>query len=379
MSGEQRAGGAIGSPVGEDAADGPTGQGGASRRGARETTARATLADVARRAGVSIATVSYVMNGRDGVGDRTRARVLRIAEEVGFRPNRLASGLRTGQTRVLGLVLADITNPFYPEIAGGVIAAAAEAGYQVFLSHSGVGGGLEGEEVRALTDHQCAALIFTSLMITDRELIADVVPAEVPLVQTVRRVPGLAADFVGIDDRAGAREAALHLLELGHRDIAVLIGPLRSSASYERAMGFREALAAAGLEPDDDRFVECQLTVDAGYAGAQRLLATRSQPPGAVLCGNDLIALGAIDALSDHGLSVPAEVSVVGYDDIWFSSSRLVQLTTVRQPRQAMGQAAVSLALDRLADGGIEPREVILPHELVLRRTTAPPRRGLRR
>ena len=336
----------------------------------REAGTRATLADVARRAGVSIATASYVMNERDGVGEQTRAHVLRIAKEVGFRPNRLASGLRTGQSRVLGLVLADITNPFYPDIAGAVIAAAAEAGYEVFLSHCGVDGRLDGDEVRALCDHQSAALIFTSLMVTDGALIADVVPAGVPIVQTIRRVPGLAADFVGIDDRAGAREAAQHLVDAGHREIALLTGPSRSSASAERMRGFLEVLAEAGVEPGPDRIVECRLTVGSGYEGAQTLLAAGGQPPRAVLCGNDLIALGAIDAFADHGLTVPEDVSVVGYDDIWFASSRLVQLTTVRQPRDAIGRAAVSLALDRLADGEIEPRDVILPHELVVRRTT---------
>ncbi len=329
-----------------------------------------TLADVARRAGVSIATVSYAMNGRDGVGEQTRAHVLRVAEEVGFRPNRLATGLRTGQTRVLGLVLADITNPFYPEIAGGVIAAAAEAGYEVFLSHSGVDGRLAAEEVRALCDHQCAALVFTSLTVDDGPLITDVVAANVPVVQTIRRVPGLPADFVGIDDRSGAREAAQHLVHLGHRDVALLTGPLASSASAERAIGFREALGGARALPADDWIVECQLTVESGYAGAERVLAARQRPPSALLCGNDLIALGAIDALADCGLAVPDDVSVVGYDDIWFSSSRLVQLTTVRQPRDAIGRAAVSLALDRLADADREPRDVILPHELVVRKTT---------
>ncbi|MGH3001111.1 MAG: LacI family DNA-binding transcriptional regulator [Gaiellaceae bacterium] len=340
-------------------------------QGSRETAARATLADVARRAGVSIATASYVMNERDGVGERTRAHVLQIAKEVGFRPNRLASGLRTGQSRVLGLVLADITNPFYPDIAGAVIAAAAEAGYEVFLSHCGVDGRLDGDEVRALCDHQAATLIFTSLMVTDGALIADVVPPGVPIVQTIRRVPGLAADFVGIDDRAGAREAARHLVDAGHREIALLTGPSGSSASAERTQGFLEVLAEAGIEPGPERIVECRLTVEAGYDGAARLLAAAGGAPGAVLCGNDLIALGAIDAFFDHGLAVPGDVSVVGYDDIWFASSRLVQLTTVRQPREEIGRAAVSLALDRLADGQVEPRDVILPHELVERRTTA--------
>ena len=346
---------------------------GAAGKGARATTPRVTLADVARRAGVSIATVSFVMNGREGVADRTRAHVLGIAEEVGFRPNRLASGLRTGHSRVLALVLADITNPFYPQIAGGVIAAAAELGYEVFLSHSGADGQFDSEAVRALCDHRCAALIFTSLMVTDGPLIADVVPGEVPVVQVVRRAPGLEADFVGIDDRAGAREVAQHLVGLGHRDVALFIGPLWSSASHERSLGFRDAFAEAGIEPASGRIVACQLTLDAGYEAAERVLAAGPGTPTAVLCGNDLIALGAIDAFLDHGLSVPGDVSVVGYDDIWFSSSRLVQLTTVRQPRDAMGRAAVALALDRLADPDVEPRNVVLPHEVVFRRTTAAP------
>jgi len=335
-----------------------------------------TLADVAKRAGVSIATVSYVMNDRGGVGERTRANVLRVADELGFRLNRVASGLRTGRTRVLGLVLADITNPFYPEIAGGVIAAAAEAGFQVFLSHGGTDAGLDGEVVQALCDHQCGALIFTSLVLSDGLLLSDVVPPDVPIVQTVRRIPGIRADFVGIDDRAGARENAQHLVDLGHRDIAVLAGPSASSASSERTAGFREVLAAAGIEPSPESVLECSLTVDAGYRAARQLLESRTRPPGAVLCGNDLIALGAIDALIAHGLSVPEDVSVAGYDDIWFASSRLVQLTTVRQPRHEMGRAAVSLALERLADPDRPPRELIMEHQLVVRRTTMPARAG---
>lgn len=331
---------------------------------------RVTLSDVAKRAGVSIATVSYVMNERDGVGERTRARVLRVADELGFRLNRVASGLRTGRTQVLGLVLADITNPFYPEIAGGVIAAAAEAGFQVFLSHGGTDGGLDGEVVQALCDHQCAALVFTSLVVSDGPLLADVVPPDVPIVQTVRRIPGIRADFVGIDDRAGAREAARHLVDLGHRDVAVLAGPSASSASSERTAGFLATLAEAGIEPSPESVRECSLTVDAGSRAAAQLLDSRPRPPEAVLCGNDLIALGAIDAFLAHGLSVPEDVSVAGYDDIWFASSRLVQLTSVRQPRHEMGRAAVSLALERLADPGLPPRETIMQHELVVRRTT---------
>lgn len=338
---------------------------------------RVTLTDVARQAGVSIATVSYVMNGRDGVGEATREQVLAVAEKLGFRPNRLASALRTGESRVVGLVLADIKNPFYPEIAGGVIATAGGAGYEVFLSHAQLGGEASGDEVRALCDHQCAALIFTSLNLGDGPMILDVVPRGVPIVQVVRRVPGLAADYVGIDDRAGAREAAQHLVDLGHDDIALLTGPSTSSASQDRIAGFGDVLGAAGLTPSPERVIECTLTLDAGYRATLELLDAGSAPE-AILCGNDLIALGAIDALADRGLSVPADVSVVGYDDIWFSSSRLVQLTTVRQPREEMGHEAVALALERLAHGPGEPREVILPYEFIPRRTTAAPRKRRR-
>jgi LacI family transcriptional regulator len=207
-------------------------------------------------------------------------------------------------------------------------------------------------------------------MVSDGPLIEAIVPPGVPIVQTIRRVPGLAADFVGIDDRAGAREAAAHLVESGHGSFALLTGPGGSSASAERTQGFLEVLAAAGAEPPPERIVECRLTVDSGYDGAKALLA-KGGPPRAVLCGNDLIALGAIDAFLEHGLAIPGDVSIVGYDDIWFASSRLVRLTTVRQPRDAIGRAAVALALDRLADPDIEPREVIMPHELVVRSTTA--------
>jgi LacI family transcriptional regulator len=317
------------------------------------------------------------MNGRGGVRETTREHVLEVAKQLGFRPNRVASALRTGESRVFGLVLADIANPFYPEIAGGVIAAAAGSGYEVFLSRAPLDGDAPGEEVRALCDHQCAALIFTSLKESDGPLIHEVVPHGVPIVQTVRRAQGLDADFVGIDDRAGAREAAQHLVDLGHRDVALLTGPSYSSASQARTAGFREVLDAAGAPPPDGRVVECRLTVDSGYRAAVKVLDDGGAPQ-AFLCGNDLIALGAIDALVDRGLSVPGDVSVVGYDDIWFSSSRLVQLTTVRQPRESMGHEAVSLALQRLTDGPGEPRDVILPHAFVPRRTTAPPRGGAR-
>jgi LacI family transcriptional regulator, galactose operon repressor len=331
-------------------------------------TRRVTLVDVARSAGVSIATVSYVVNGRGGVGEQTRRRVLRAAEELDFRPNRLATGLRRGRSKVLGLLLADIANPFYPEIASGVIDAATRFGYEVFLGHTGDRPEVQKREVRALLDHRCDGLIFTTLAIQDRPLLDELLAARVPFAQAVRRVPGVAADFVGIDDESGGYQAAAHLLSLGYRDVALIVGPQFSSSSHNRASGFHRALREAGVRPAEHRYLECALSREEGYRSCQRLLASGG-PPEAIVCGDDVIALGAIDALMDAGLRVPGDVAVIGFDDIPFAASRMIELSTVRQPRAQIGAEAVRLLSRRIEHPAEPPTELILKHELVVRRT----------
>jgi LacI family transcriptional regulator len=334
---------------------------------------RVTMTHVAERVGVSVATVSYVMNDRPGVGDEVRARVLEAADELGFRPNRLAQGLRRGRTKLLGLLLADIANPFYPELAAGVIDGANELGYQVFLSQTGNHGEFTEREARALLDLRCDALIFTSVTTADRPLLTQLLTEGVAFVQTVRRVEDLPADFVGIDDRAGGRDLIEHLLALGHRDIAFLHGPVASSASSDRLDGCLTTLAAAGLRPDDERVIEVGLTLGGGFAGAGELLASGRPMPSAIVCGNDVIALGAIDALMDAGVRVPEDVAVVGYDDMPFASSRPVDLTTVHQPLRRMGAASVELLVERLDAPDLPPRQLVLPHHLVARSSSGTP------
>lgn len=335
---------------------------GPTRRG------RVTLADVARRAGVSSAAASYVINGKPGVADATRARVLEVAKELGFRPNRLARGLRNGRSKAIGLLLADVSNPFYPEIAAGVLDAAKSLDYEVFFSHTGDDPRRQASEAYALLDHRCDGLIFTSLTSADRRLLEQLIRHGVPFVQLVRRVPGVAADFVGIDDEAGGRTAVEHLLELGWRDIAVVAGPRQSSASRARAHGLCQALVTHGIALSPGRCTESSLTRDGGYRAARRLLRA-GRPPQAIACGNDLIALGVIDALMDADLHVPRDVAVIGYDDMSFASSRLIELTTVRQPRHQMGAEAARLIVHRICAPDSPPSERILPHKLVARRT----------
>jgi LacI family transcriptional regulator len=329
---------------------------------------RVTLADVARRAGVSRAAASYVINGKPGVGPSTRERVLAVASELGFRPNRLARGLRQGHSKAIGLLLADVSNPFYPEIAAGVLNAAKCLDYKVFLSHTGDESQQQASEAYALLDHRCDGLIFTTLTSADRHLLEQLMRHGVPFVQMVRRVPGIAADFVGIDDESGGRAAGEHLLMLGHRDVAMVLGPQQSSASRARAYGFSQALARRGITMPPHRQAESPLTREGGYRAARRLFSA-APGPQAVFCGNDVIALGVIDALMDAGLRVPGDVAVIGYDDMPFASSRLIALSTVRQPLHEMGAEAARRLIARIADPDALPAERIFPHQLVPRRT----------
>lgn len=329
---------------------------------------RVTLADVAERAGVSRAAASYVINGKPGVGPAARERVLAAAEELEFRPNRLARGLRDGHSRAIGLLMADISNPFYPEIAGGVVETAKGLDYKVFLSHTGDDLRQQASEVYALLDHRCDGLILTTLTDADRHLLEQLIRHDVPFVQLVRRVPGVVTDFVGVNDESGGRVAGEHLLALGHRDIAVVAGPQRSSASRARAHGLCHVLASHGIALPPNRWAESGLTREGGYQAVRRLLESASRPH-AIACGNDMIALGVIDGLMDAGLRVPSDVAVMGFDDMSFASSRLIGLTTVRQPRHEMGVEAARLLINRIQHPHAPPSERILPHRLVPRRS----------
>jgi LacI family transcriptional regulator len=330
------------------------------------------MTDVARQAGVSVATVSYVLNGRAGVGAESKQRVLRAASDLGFRPNRLARGLRGRRTRVLGLLLANVSNPFYPDIAAGIVAAAAAEGYQVFLGHTNDSSEVQQREVEAMLDHRCDGLIFTTITDDDRALLEELLASGVPCVQTVRHIPGLEADYVGIDNEAGGHEIARHLIDLGYRDIAVIAGPQNSSASRDRFAGVHRALREGGIELPEDRFAQSDLTREGGHQAACRFLGGRAHPE-AIVCGNDMIALGAIDAVIDCDLGVPSDVAITGFDDMPFASSRLVQLTTIRQPPEEFGSVSVRLLLDRLENPSLLPRQIILPHSLVIRRSCGAP------
>ena len=340
----------------------------ADKGGRRRRRTGPTLADVARRAGVSEATVSYVLNGRPGVGEARRLEVLRAARELGFRPNRVAQALRRGDSRVFGVLLGELSNPAYWDFSASVIETAGENDYQVLLAYAG--DVAKEDQVRTLLAHQVDGLIVTTAVEADRPLLQELSLRDVPFVLAQRDFPGFPADFVGIDQEAGAREVVEHLLALGHRRIGILSGPQRSDTIRARVAAYRAALAAAGLEPGATPFAEGEATHSSGYEMARAMLG-KAPRPTALACANDLIALGAIDAAWDEGLAVPGEVAVAGFDDVSLAAARPIELTSVQVPRLEVGRVAIQLLLERLADPELTPRRIVLPHRVVVRASTA--------
>lgn len=337
---------------------------------------RPTLADVARRAGVSTATVSYVLNGRPGVREDRRLAVLRAAGELGFRPNLMAKALRRGRSHVFGLLLGELSNPLYWDFAQSVMDTAARHDRHVLFAHTG--DEAKDAEARELVDHQVDGLIVTTAVEADRPLLQELALRQVPVVLASRALPGRTADYVGVDQRAAAREIAEHLLALGHRTFGIVGGPSSSASIVARVETYRETVDAAGRSRHPAWEREGPPTQAAGYEMAREVLGDPGHRPRALLCANDLLALGAIDAAADLRLRVPEDVAIVGFDDIAMASARPIGLTSVGVPQEEMGRVAVELLLERIEHPEQPPREVVLPHRLVVRRTSgaAPRDRG---
>lgn len=327
------------------------------------STLRVSAADVARAVGVSSATVSYVMNGRTGVSAQTRSRILEVAEELGHISTARASRLRSHQTRVIGLILTDIANPFYTEIAAGTIDAARGRGYEVFLAHTQEDPDTLRSVVQAMVARDVDGVVFTVLHPDDGAVIRAMRSAHIPLVQLSRRIERIDADFVGIDDRAAAAEMMEHVLGHGYRDIVTVVGPRTSSASAAREDGFVSASESHGVRGIVSHRISTYLSERAGYEVVEKLLAGKALPR-AIVCGSDAIALGAISALRAHAIRVPDDVAVTGFDGLYPGASPLSELTTVSQPRCEMAEQAIDLLTHRIDGVGGSFQNVLRAHHL---------------
>ncbi|HZV52794.1 MAG TPA: LacI family DNA-binding transcriptional regulator, partial [Candidatus Dormibacteraeota bacterium] len=326
-----------------------------------------TIYDVARLAGVSPATVSRALNGSGRVAAATRRRVEAAVAQLGYEPNRVARSLATSVTHTLALLLPDITNPFFPALVKGVQLLADERRYTLLLCNTAADPEREKEYLRVLRGKRVDGVILVGLKLDGRRIRSAL--GNIPVVVLDRSVDLPGAAVVQVDHRGGAVLAVRHLLELGHREVAHVAGPKELAVSRERLEGYRQALEEAGLPYRPQLVVEADFTEEGGYEAVRRLCAAGRFT--AVFAANDLSAIGIVAALRERGLTVPDQVSVVGFDDIHLCAYTVPALTTVRQPAYAMGRRAAELLIDAVEGG--DPRGVVFQAELVVRGSTAPP------
>ncbi|MFN8194484.1 MAG: LacI family DNA-binding transcriptional regulator [Nocardioidaceae bacterium] len=332
----------------------------------------ATLADVAAQAGVSEATVSRVLNDKPGVSEAARQSVLTALDVLGYeRPARL----RRRSAGLVGLVVPELENPIFPAFAQVIEDALARRRYTPVLCTQSPGGISEDEYVESLLDHGVAGIIFVSGRhadsAADHERYRTLISRGMPVVFVNGYVEGIDAPFLSVDDRNAMHLAVSHLTQLGHESIGFAAGPARYMPSVRKREGFLRAMQATGHTVAQARswIEEGLYTVEGGAAAARSLI---DRGATAIVCGSDMMALGAVRAATELGHHVPKAVSVVGFDDSALMQFLNPPLTTVRQPVQAMGAAAVSHLVDAISGSPVPSREYLFKPELVLRESTGP-------
>jgi DNA-binding LacI/PurR family transcriptional regulator len=331
----------------------------------------ATIYEVAQQAGVSTATVSRAINGKAPVAALTRRRVESAIRTLRYEPNHVARSLVTATTDTIAIVLPDITNPFFPDLVKGIQLLADERRYTVLLLNTGADLEREEHSLLALRRKRVDGVILVGMaMKGDR--IVRALGADVPVVVLDRSISRLDATLVALDNIEGARLATQHLIDLGHQAIAHITGPEGLPLVAQRLSAYRKTLRAADIRPEPDLVVAGDFTEDGGYRAVDRLLAGGSRFT-AIFAANDLSAIGAMAALKAHGLSVPRNVSVVGFDAIHLSAYSTPPLTTVRQPAYEMGRKAAELLIDSIRATSVHrPMKVLFKPDLIVRQSSAP-------
>ena len=334
---------------------------------------RATQEDVARLAGVSRATVSYVINELTGgnvrISEETRQRVLDAVKELGYQPNALARSLATQRTHTIALVVQDISNPFFYGIARGVEPVARTKGYSVLLFSTEEDPKHELEVLRVLEEKRVDGIISCSSRLPEAELRQALAKHSATVL--VNRLLSNQEDTaiigsVVIDEEAGGQMATQHLISLGHRAIGFLTGPPISFGAQGRTKGYSKALSFSSIPVHQNFILACQPTVEGGQEGARALLTDHPEIT-ALFCYNDLIAVGVLQACAQLGRKVPDDLAVVGYDDIRLAALVTPPLTTCHIRREQLGQLAIRLLLDQINNPAEDHKEMVVQPELVIR------------
>jgi len=329
----------------------------------------ATIKDVAALAGISYTTVSHVVNNTRPVSQEVRRKVEAAIKSLDYVPSAVARSLKAKTTATIGLLVPNSLNPYFAELARGIEDYCERNGYCVILCNSDDNPDKQRSYLRVLLEKRIDGLIVASAG-GDSGLAEGLAGVKTPMVIVDRGLEGVNADLVRIDHEYGAYLATRHLLELGHRDIATIGGPASTSVAQMRQAGYCRALQEAGIEVREERMLDSDFTSTGGYNAAARLF--ESSPPSAIFAGNDMIGIGVLRAAAERNVRVPAELSVIGFDDIQMSRYVYPALTTVGQSILQLGEMAAEVLLRRIAapDSGADQR--IVTPSIVLRESTAP-------
>ena len=331
---------------------------------------RATIVDVARRAGVSKSTVSLVLSGSSLVADSTRQRVSEAMSELGYIYHRGAATLRGARSAVLGMVINDLSNPFFVEMAIGIEEACQGGAFIPFLANAAENPLRQLQVLRSMREHGAAGIVLSPAIDTSLSELKPFV-RDMPVVQVMRRVPGLKASVVAPENKEGARKATAHLIAQGHRRIAFVGGVASMLVREERLAGYCAALDEAAIHFDSTLIIET-MTSYAGGAAALPQLLNLTESATAALCFNDVIAIGMMRALTATGFMVGKNFSVIGFDDIEEARHTFPALTSVAVNGRSLGARAAQLLMRQLASGDFEPATIQCPATLVVRASCGP-------
>jgi LacI family transcriptional regulator len=330
-----------------------------------------SIREVAERANVSIGTVSNVLNRPEVVAEETRRRVQMVIDEVGFVRNDSARQLRAGHGRSIGLIVLNVANPFFTEVARGVEDTFSKAGYVVILCNSDESPQKEKQYLRILEEQRIQGLLITPTP-ENPTYLQQLQRRGIAVVLLDRPSKNGTMCSVAVDNVAGGKLATQHLLQRGHRRLCFLHGPLTIRQYADRLRGVRQAVMEAGLDPDTTIMsVTTPVKQSKGIAACVGEILGAEQPPTAIFCGNDLFALGVMQSLTERGLSIPGDMAVVGYDDVEFAALLAPSLTSVSQPKYQLGRTAAELLLQECAAGADHVhRQVMYQPELVIRESS---------
>ncbi len=332
-----------------------------------------TIKDIARMANVSHTTVSRALNNKSRIKNETKNKILAIASELNYQPNFIARSLVMKKTKTLGLVITNIANPFYTELAQGIEATVRGLGYNIIFCSTHSDLSTEKHYIDMLRSKGVDGIIFSSAHMDDPNILflaEEAFPIVLVNRRTYHPIVREKVDYVGIDNILGGFLAVEHLIRLGHQRIGIIGGSSESSVGFERLEGGKRALSTYGLEAMGDYFLEGDFLKGSGYRGGKEFLKM-AEPPTAIFATNDYMALGTYQAIVEEGQKVPENIALIGFNDIEFTAIKGVELTTIGQKKYEMGALAVKILVEKIEGGESKPstKEIFLKPELIIRKT----------